>query len=210
MALSSADGYTDLLNGCMDHGWCFSYTCLKRLMTFWAVVAMGQEYTLHFSGTNPQKMRLHLPYAPSYEKFIVKIYYQNSQRLQVFVGDRFVEDVNSNDGKPKSQLARSGRWAPNDGAGGYTDQLLSLDCSCLIGASDCRAVDASSADCQRRSDIHGANRWNRREGFLEIVMAGHGMGSYIDIKTMPGRSALPVCLSGFFLSLQVLRCERCQ
>lgn len=79
----SSGGYTDLLNGCMDHGWCFSYTCLKRLMTFWAVVAMGQQSTVHFTGTNPQKLRLHLPYVPNDEKIIIKIYYQNNQRLQV-------------------------------------------------------------------------------------------------------------------------------
>ena len=30
IALSSG-GWTDLINGGMDHGWCFGYTCLKRL-----------------------------------------------------------------------------------------------------------------------------------------------------------------------------------
>ena len=122
-------------------------------------------------------MRLHLPYTPSDEKFIIKIYYQNSQRLQVFVGERFVEDINKNNGKPKAQLVRDGKWAPNDG-NAYTDQLLSLTCSCLIG-SDCRAT---TSDCQRRGDIHGASRWNRREGFLEIVMSGHAMSDFIDIR----------------------------
>ena len=50
VAISSSEGYTDLLNGQMDHGWCFSYTCLKRLMLFAAVVAMDEEYTVHFAG----------------------------------------------------------------------------------------------------------------------------------------------------------------
>ena len=34
-------GFVDLLNGPQDHGWCFGYTCQKRLSTFPAVVAMG-------------------------------------------------------------------------------------------------------------------------------------------------------------------------
>ena len=46
----SADGYTDLLNGPMDHGWCHGYTCQERLSTFFSVVATGFNYTLYFTG----------------------------------------------------------------------------------------------------------------------------------------------------------------
>jgi hypothetical protein len=83
VAVSSDDGYTSLHNGCQDHGWCFSYTCLMRLMSFWAVVGMEKTYTVHFTGTEPQSMRLVLLDAPLTEKMIVRIYYTQSLRLQV-------------------------------------------------------------------------------------------------------------------------------
>jgi hypothetical protein len=40
------DGYIDLLNGPQDHGWCFGYTCRKRLSTFFAIVATGKLFLL--------------------------------------------------------------------------------------------------------------------------------------------------------------------
>lgn len=46
----SADGYTNLLNGPQDHGWCFGYTCQERISTFYAIVATQRNYTLYFTG----------------------------------------------------------------------------------------------------------------------------------------------------------------
>ena len=182
VALTSQRGYTDLLNGCMDHGWCMSYTCLKRLMTFWAVVKMETEYTVHFSGTTPQNIRLALPFTPPGEKLLVKIYYQSSLRLQIFVGKgrRLVEDMNLYEGVQKAQLVRDGKWSPNDGAGGYIAQKPSLDCACLIG-DQCK--DAGS--CGTPSNVHGANRFNRRTGMHEVLITGHGIDDYVDIEGMP-------------------------
>ena len=37
------NGYVDLINGPQDHGWCFGYTCRKRLSTFQALVITGKE-----------------------------------------------------------------------------------------------------------------------------------------------------------------------
>lgn len=165
----------------MDHGWCFSYTCLKRLMTFWGVVATGLEYTVHFAGSNPQTMRISLPYAAAGEKIILKIYYSTAQKMQIFVNGRYIEDINRDDGKEKTQLVRDGRWASNNVDGGYTTQYLSMGCSCLLG-DECKAVDSASAFCQRRGDTHGANMWNRAEGLLEIVIEAHSMDRFIEIK----------------------------
>ena len=36
------DRYIDLINGPQDHGWCFGYTCRKRLSTFPILVATGE------------------------------------------------------------------------------------------------------------------------------------------------------------------------
>ena len=132
----SADGYTDLLNGCMDHGWCMSYTCLKRLMTFWAVVKTGTVSTVHFAATTPQGLRVFLPYAPLEEKLILRIYYPGNMRLQVYVGERYVEDLNRLDGKSKEQLVLDGRLSSNNDQGGYTQQTVSLldpcRCACSV------------------------------------------------------------------------------
>ena len=40
--LLESAGVTDLLTPCMDHGWCFGYTCQKRLSTYWMTVAADQ------------------------------------------------------------------------------------------------------------------------------------------------------------------------
>ena len=67
VALASA-GYVDIMNGGQDHGWCFGYTCLKRLSTFFSTVALGHAYDLAFSGTNPKRLRLAMPTAPASSK----------------------------------------------------------------------------------------------------------------------------------------------
>jgi hypothetical protein len=178
----SSEGYTNLLNGCQDHGWCFSYTCLKRLMTFWTVVKRGTVNVVHFSGQNPQGLRLHLSDTKrEQDKILVKIYYQQSLRLQVFVGTTFVEDLNRFDGKSKEQLVRDGRMSPNSESGtGYTDQFVDLLVACNLGGTS-----RSTSMCMTPSNVHGANRFNRAENMLEIVIAGHDVDGFIEIKSMP-------------------------
>lgn len=46
----SADGFTNLLNGPQDHGWCFGYTCQERISTFYAIVATARNYSVYFTG----------------------------------------------------------------------------------------------------------------------------------------------------------------
>ena len=159
---------------------CFSYTCLKRLMTFWSVVKGASTTTIHFTGTNPQGMRLHLPNAPAQEKIIVKIYYQVSMRLQVFTGSTFVEDLNRQNGKSKEQLVLDGRLSANNAAGGYTQQVVHLTDACNIGGAS-----EDSFKCMTPSNVHGANRFDRAESMLEIVLAGHASTDFIEIKSMP-------------------------
>ena len=40
--LSTGGGVVDLVVTAMDQGWCFAYTCQKRLSTFWMVAPMQQ------------------------------------------------------------------------------------------------------------------------------------------------------------------------
>ena len=64
VALASG-GYVDLLNGGWDHQRakdCGGYACLQRLMTFHATVAVNRSYDLAFTATNPQRLRLMMPF----------------------------------------------------------------------------------------------------------------------------------------------------
>lgn len=197
VALSSSDGYTDLLNGQMDHGWCFSYTCLRRLMTFAAPIAMGTEYTVHFAATNPQKIRITLAHATAGEKLIMKIYYQTSQRLNIFVGDKFVEDVNMREGQMRQQLVRNGQLTCNcedcsgDKQAGkkaacYDRQVLHMQTPCkLVNAGGVPRDSTLGVMCENSGRVHGANTFNRATGMLEFVVGQHGLDEYIDIVTMP-------------------------
>ena len=82
VALASG-GYVDLLNGGQDHGWCFGYTCLKRLSTFHATVALGRPYDLAFSGTNPKTLRLMMPIEPPTSKVLIALWYSDPSKLAV-------------------------------------------------------------------------------------------------------------------------------
>ena len=72
---SGRAGVTDLLTPCMDHGWCFGYTCQKRLSTFWAVASMGSTYAVNTTGTPPRHMRIWLPYAAEASELVLHINY---------------------------------------------------------------------------------------------------------------------------------------
>lgn len=155
-------------------------------MTFAPTVAMDTEYSVHFSGTNPQKMRITLAHAAAAEKMIVKIYYQNSQRLQVFVGGRFVEDINMLDGQMRKQLVRDGRLAPNNNHNGYDRQLLDMTEPCKLKSSTGVETAASVAFCEANpGNLHGSNTFERASGMLEMVIGHHAVDEYVDIITMP-------------------------
>ena len=124
------------------------------------------------SATNPQKMRIHLPHAAAGEKMVLKIYYQSSQRLQVFVGDRFVEDLNMLDGQMKKQLVKDGKWSSNNDDGTYDRQLVDSACSCRLESQ----VSCVASKCfNSPGNEHGANSFNRRTGMLELVVGQHGV-----------------------------------
>lgn len=84
------DGYIDLINGPQDHGWCNGYTCQERLSTLYTTIAMGKEYEIVFTGTNPQSMRLHVLNAADTQKVVAGIWYSNPQRLDVYVNGIYI------------------------------------------------------------------------------------------------------------------------
>jgi hypothetical protein len=69
-------GAVDLLITGMDHGWCFGYTCQKRLSTFWSYMPTHQVNHLTFLGTPAKVFRLHMPYAAADDEILITINYQ--------------------------------------------------------------------------------------------------------------------------------------
>ena len=98
VALASG-GYVQLMNGVWDHdGSCSGYACLRRLMTFWSTVACNRSYDLAFTATNPQHLRLILPYGSGEtpgttlegSRLLISIFYSNPERLDVYWNQRRV------------------------------------------------------------------------------------------------------------------------
>ena len=71
-------GVYDILVPQLDHGWCFSYTCHKRLSTFYSVVNAGNVYFLNTTGTPPNSMRFWLPFADVSKEIVIGIQLYNN------------------------------------------------------------------------------------------------------------------------------------
>ncbi|XP_045124918.1 fibrocystin-L-like [Portunus trituberculatus] len=87
-------GYVDLLNGPMDRGWCFGYTCQERISTFYAIVSSQEVYEIGMTSTPPQVLRLHLLHGSPSEAVIVRIFFPKPQRYDIYVDDVFVPPTN--------------------------------------------------------------------------------------------------------------------
>ena len=73
---------------------CGGYGCLTRLSTFWSTVATNRSYDLTFTATNPQHLRLMLPFGSGElgedsrvmesSRLLVSIFYSDPSRLDVY------------------------------------------------------------------------------------------------------------------------------
>ncbi|CAK8682970.1 unnamed protein product [Clavelina lepadiformis] len=79
-----SERYIDLFNGPQDHGWCFGYTCQKRISTFYTIVATGHHYDVYFTGYAPKKLRLTLLNVDDDITLRVAIWYARPEKLEVF------------------------------------------------------------------------------------------------------------------------------
>ena len=75
-------------------GWCTYYTCLKRLSTFYAIVALDTDYELWLTGSNPEHWRFHLLNVDDKHSIRLKIWNKNLQRKDVYKNDIFIEPQN--------------------------------------------------------------------------------------------------------------------
>ena len=85
-------------------------------------------------------------------------------------------------GQQKSQLAADGRLAGNGPGGAYDPQLLSLACPCQLITGGC---STSAAACDTPSNLHGANRYDKATGRLEIIIGSHTTDMFVEVRTMP-------------------------
>ena len=90
-----ANGFINLLNGPMDNGWCGGYTCQERISAFFGIVGSTFTYTIGLTSTNPQNFALHLLNSDDDQGIVVRIVYTTSQRLDVFVDDKYVPPKNA-------------------------------------------------------------------------------------------------------------------
>ncbi|GIL91633.1 hypothetical protein Vretifemale_19242 [Volvox reticuliferus] len=74
----NVSGSIDVVTTAMDHGWCFEYTCQKRLSTFWTYVPTGQTVYINFTGTPSQSFRIWFPYADPNKEVVVVINMRNT------------------------------------------------------------------------------------------------------------------------------------
>lgn len=85
--LVRANGQTDVLISAMDHGWCFAYTCQKRLSTFWTYVPVGDTVKIDFTGTPPSMLRVWTPYMPEGSQIAFEINYFEPLRRFMWTPD---------------------------------------------------------------------------------------------------------------------------
>jgi hypothetical protein len=75
------------LRPCLQ-GWCFTYTCQKRLSTFWTYLPAGHTVPISFRATPAQVFRLWWPYAESDDELVLVIdYLRTPNRRFVWLPD---------------------------------------------------------------------------------------------------------------------------
>ncbi|XP_068250283.1 fibrocystin-L-like [Palaemon carinicauda] len=94
IANPGTSGYVDLLNGPMDQGWCFGYTCQERISTFYSIIASGYTYEVAMTSTPPQVIRFHLLHSDPTETVLLRLFFPKMQRYDIYVDDALVQPTN--------------------------------------------------------------------------------------------------------------------
>ena len=69
--LFNVSGSVDLVIPPFDHGWCFAYSCQKRVSNFHTYVPSNQFVNMTFTGTPPLASRLWFPHADPLSEIVV-------------------------------------------------------------------------------------------------------------------------------------------
>merc|ERR1712079_80685 len=94
LANPGSEGYIDLINGPQDWSCCFGYACQKRVSNFYTIVGTNMMYEVHLTSVNPIHMRFRLLHNDGGDPVMLKMFFQKPQRIDVFVGERFVSPNN--------------------------------------------------------------------------------------------------------------------
>jgi hypothetical protein len=65
-------------------GWCTYYTCLKRLSTFFTIVAVGSDYCVWMTGSPPSAVRFHLLNAGEDSAIKICMWFKSTQRKDIY------------------------------------------------------------------------------------------------------------------------------
>ena len=79
----------------LDHGWCFGYTCNKRISTFFAGVAPEKNYDIYLTSTPPYELRFRILNADENFKIRLSMFYCTSQRIDLYLNGVYVPSTNS-------------------------------------------------------------------------------------------------------------------
>jgi parallel beta-helix repeat protein len=104
VAVLSESGYLDLINGPQDHGWCFGYTCQKRISTFMALIAGNMSYDIVLTSTPPDMLRMTILNADSSFKVRLSMHYSVQQRIDLYKNGNFLDPTNAKYFNGKMQL----------------------------------------------------------------------------------------------------------
>ena len=94
LANPGANGYLDLINGPQDWSCCFGYACQKRVSNFYTIVGTNMMYEVHLTSIPPIHMRYRLKHNDGGDRVLLKQYFPKPQRIDIFVGDRFMAPNN--------------------------------------------------------------------------------------------------------------------
>ena len=170
-----ANGFVNLVNGPMDHGLCDGYSCQERISSFYLLVAEGFNYTLAFTGNNPQKMALHLLQAGADQAVVVAIIYNNPQRLDISVETNGVDSYVV----PNNAFLESGNLNYREGeAAGFMPSL---------------------------SDSHGSNFYDRISEKLFITLRGKRPVKILTSPVVLLTLSLSVSVDDFFDETELIR-----
>jgi hypothetical protein len=117
VAVVSDNGYLDLINGPQDHGWCFGYTCQKRISTFLSLVVSNHSYDIYLTSTPPNQLRFRIIQSNSAFKIRLSMSYTTSNNINVYKGVNLVNPTNADTttGKLilKDPLGNSNQYIPS-------------------------------------------------------------------------------------------------
>ena len=95
VAILSDNKYLDLINGPQDHGWCFGYTCQKRISTFLALVAANKHYDVFLSSTPPDQIRFRIINSDANFKIRLSLSYTTSNNINVYKNVNLIDPTNA-------------------------------------------------------------------------------------------------------------------